>query len=123
MSAQTHFLLFAQFQEKGVSQNLCLLAMRESLQEELHTSLRLITKTLPLSEAVEFGFFPFSVDGQVSFVDGSRTAQAELTICQQIHISVSYITAGCLPLLSTEGPLFPAMNMKINCHFFRTVFG
>lgn len=60
MSAQTHFLLFAQFQEKRVSQNLCLLAMRESLQEELYTLLmRLITKRLPLSEAVEFGVFLF----------------------------------------------------------------
>lgn len=68
-------------------------------------------------------FFSFSVDGQVSFVDGSRTAQAELTICQQIHISVSYITAGCLPLLSTEGSLFPAMNMKISCHFVGPFLG
>lgn len=43
-------------------------------------------------------FFYFLVDGQESFVDGSRMAQTQLTIYQQIHhISLSYITARCLP--------------------------
>lgn len=61
VSTNTFPLVRSISRKKGVRQNLRLLAMRERLQQELHTSLmRLITKRLPLSEAVEFGVFSLS---------------------------------------------------------------
>lgn len=49
-------------------------------------------------------FFSFLVQRQVSFVEGSCMVQSEFTTYQQMHhISLSYITTGCLPPFRTEG--------------------